>query len=228
MGNNTEIQPTNNQGLAKSKSEFLEIILLDLVPVILTLSFTILSWLIKNNLMPLLVSIQKSLQEIRDAESNPIPKLSPTHETKVKDLTWQILRGSGFNRISLYFVDKPKFSNGRKIVNAQSYSLWLEVCSRLTPMRKDFVLSFTLISEEINKLAAENQQYRYYANAYKGYISPVWLRDRKTKSYLIYLLSLDKGLGFIMCEQTKWVFGSHNRDNVIKLCSNINTIFLDT
>lgn len=225
MGNTTETRPTDNQDLAKSRSDFLELVLADLIPVIFTLSLTILSWLIKNNLIPLLASVQKSLQEMGDTEGNCAPKLSPPCEAEVKDLTWQILKESGFNRISLYFVEHPKFSNDRKVIHAQTYRLWLEVCSRLTPMRKDFTLSFALVSKEINGLTAENEQCRYYAHASKGDISPVWLRDRKTKSYLIYLISLEKGLGFILCEQTKWVFGCHKKDDVMDLCSSINAIF---
>lgn len=114
------------------------------------------------------------------------PKLSPNQESEIKGYMRQILATTSFNRVSLYFLDSPYINNN--LIQADSYTLWIEA-SKSIPMRKDTKLSFAYISEEFNRMIQAKITHKYYKNATEGLICQVWLRDRHTVSYGIYIIN---------------------------------------
>lgn len=108
----------------------------------------------------------------------------------------------GFNRATLFFLDQVKrHDNG---INAKTFSAWLEACSGCKKRQfSDSQNVYSYVSSEINTLLEDNKNYVFYWNKINGKICQVWLEDRKTSAYGLYLLDV-KYTGFILLERSRF------------------------
>ena len=103
---------------------------------------------------------------------------------------------------TLFFLDQVKrHDNG---INAKTFSAWLEACSGCKKRQfSDSQNVYSYVSSEINTLLEDNKNYVFYWNKINGKICQVWLEDRKTSAYGLYLLDV-KYTGFILLERSRF------------------------
>lgn len=108
----------------------------------------------------------------------------------------------GFNRATLFFLDQIKRHDDR--LNAKTFSAWLEACSGCKKRQfSDSQNVYSYVSSEINTLLESKKEYVFYWDRTNGKICQVWLEDRKTSSYGLYLIDV-KYAGFLLLERSRF------------------------
>jgi len=108
----------------------------------------------------------------------------------------------GFNRATLFFLDNVKKHNNG--LNAKTFSAWLEACSGCKKRQfSDSQNVYSYVSSEINTLLENKKDYVFHWNRVNGKVCQVWLEDRKTSAYGLYLIDV-KYAGFILLERSRF------------------------
>lgn len=153
------------------------------------------AWIIyflKTQIAPVLSSLS--------SKSNS-PFFTTKQEEELKSLLNDFTQ-IGFNRATLFFLDQIKRHDDR--LNAKTFSAWLEACSGCK--KRQFLDSqnvYSYVSSEINTLLESKKEYVFYWDRTNGKICQVWLEDRKTSSYGLYLIDV-KYAGFLLLERSRF------------------------
>lgn len=130
---------------------------------------------------------------------------SPFFTTKQEEELKSLLKDFtqiGFNRATLFFLDQTKRHDER--LNAKTFSAWLEACSGCKKRQfSDSQNVYSYVSSEINTLLENKKDYVFYWDRTNGKICQVWLEDRKTSSYGLYLIDA-KYPGFLLLERSRF------------------------
>lgn len=129
------------------------------------------------------------------------PFFTTKQEEELKSLLNEFTQ-IGFNRATLFFLDQIKRHDDR--LNAKTFSAWLEACSGCK--KRQFLDSqnvYSYVSSEINTLLESKKEYVFYWDRTNGKICQVWLEDRKTSSYGLYLIDV-KYAGFLLLERSRF------------------------
>ena len=129
------------------------------------------------------------------------PFFTTKQEEELKSLLNEFTQ-IGFNRATLFFLDQIKRHDDR--LNAKTFSAWLEACSGCK--KRQFLDSqnvYSYVSSEINTLLESKKEYVFYWDRTDGKICQVWLEDRKTSSYGLYLIDV-KYAGFLLLERSRF------------------------
>lgn len=130
---------------------------------------------------------------------------TPFFTTKQEEELKSILKDFteiGFNRATLFFLDNVKRHNNA--LSAKTFSTWLEACSGCKKRQfSDSQNVYSYVSSEINTLLENKKDYVFYWDRSNGKICQVWLEDRKTSAYGLYLIDT-KYTGFVLLERTKF------------------------
>lgn len=172
----------------------LEIALDLLFPALLAILFAYVNHVVKNNITPYLKQIAEKIQSDRKNR----PAFNPDQEAKIKEYMQDMLSDHDIDRVSLFFLDNPSVQNG--LIKADSFTLWIAAKKSIGNVSETSnELSFAFVSEEINRLAENDQKIASYNKIEDGRVCLVWLRDRKTTKYSFY--RTDK-FGFLLIEKT--------------------------
>lgn len=153
------------------------------------------AWIIyflKTQIAPVLSSLS--------SKSNS-PFFTTKQEEELKSLLNDFTQ-IGFNRATLFFLDQIKRHDDR--LNAKTFSAWLEACSGCKKRQfSDSQNVYSYVSSEINTLLESKKEYVFYWDRTNGKICQVWLEDRKTSSYGLYLIDV-KYAGFLLLERSRF------------------------
>lgn len=129
------------------------------------------------------------------------PFFTTKQEEELKSLLNEFTQ-IGFNRATLFFLDQIKRHDDR--LNAKTFSAWLEACSGCKKRQfSDSQNVYSYVSSEINTLLESKKEYVFYWDRTNGKICQVWLEDRKTSSYGLYLIDV-KYAGFLLLERSRF------------------------
>jgi len=142
--------------------------------------------------------IAPALSSLTTKSNTPFFTTKQEEELKsiLKDFT-QI----GFNRATLFFLDNVKRHNN--CLTATTFSAWLEACSGCRKRQfSDSQNVYSYVSSEINTLLENKKEYVFYWDRTNGKICQVWLEDRRTSAYGLYLID-SKYAGFVLLERSR-------------------------
>ena len=195
-------QPSQLQTLKQHTYEQgLEIVVDLLFPALITILFAYVNHVVKNNITPYLKQIAEKIQ----SEKNR-PTFKPEQEAKIKEYMRAILAKSDIDRVSLFFLDNPCVQNG--LIKADSFTLWIAAEKNIGSVNEsNNQLSFAFVSEEINRLAQNDQKIASYNKIEDGTVCLVFLKRRGTTGYSFYCTNK---YGFLLLEKVGNGFGLFN------------------
>jgi len=128
------------------------------------------------------------------------PFFTTKQEEELKSILKEFSR-IGFNRATLFFLDNVKRHNN--CLTATTFSAWLEACSGCRKRQfSDSQNVYSYVSSEINTLLENKKEYVFYWDRTNGKICQVWLEDRRTSAYGLYLID-SKYAGFVLLERSR-------------------------
>ena len=171
----------------------------------------------------LLVRLKKLKEKISNEYlATKTRKLKVSEFDKIKGILTKIILETKINRASVLLLNKYQIENGDVV--AESFSVAVQVVNGV-PEIGIFDEKFGYISQAINDLYENNIKYKWYNSREDGYVCAAWLRDRKTKSYGVFILDDTKGL--ILLEQKQStsfynIFNRKNHDQWVDKCKEID------
>ena len=226
MDNQRTDQPSLFQSLQRHIYEQgLEVAVDLLVPVLVTILFAYINHVVKDSITPYLKQIAEKIQSDRKNR----PTFNPDQEAKIKEYMRAMLAKSDIDRVSLFFLDNPHFHNG--LIKADSFTLWIASEKNIGSVNEpNNELSFAFVSEEINRLAQNNQKIASYNKIKDGKVCLVFLEKRGTTGYSFYctngygfLLIEKMGNGFRLFNNIKYFIGRKSFD-YLDYCNKIDQI----
>ena len=226
MDNQRTDQPSLFQSLQRHIYEQgLEVAVDLLFPVLVTILFAYINHVVKDSITPYLKQIAEKIQSDRKNR----PTFNPDQEAKIKEYMRAMLAKSDIDRVSLFFLDNPHFHNG--LIKADSFTLWIAAEKNIGSVNEsNNELSFAFVSEEINRLAQNNQKIASYNKIKDGKVCLVFLEKRGTTGYSFYctneygfLLIEKMGNGFRLFNNIKYFIGRKSLD-YLDYCNKIDQI----
>lgn len=195
----------------------------ELLPLIFTLIFTYINYLIGKKLIPF-------LEDFNNRSKKNILSFSPEQERLIKRYLRMMRDESRYHNISLWKLDNPSIDK-KGLINADSFSLWLEASSDREIFDSAF-LSFGFISEALNMMMQNNLIILKCHNISEGPICQMWLKKRGTNGYFLYRGSK---FTFILLEirelnlftQLSDIFARKAKDECLDYCIKIDEIIQD-
>lgn len=195
----------------------------ELIPLIATLVFTYINYLFGKKLIPF-------LEDFNNRSKKNILSFSPEQERLIKRYLRMMRDESRFHNISLWKLDNP-FIDKKGLINADSFSLWLEASSDRKIFNSAF-LSFGFISEALNLMKENNSVTLDCKDISEGPICQAWLKKRGTKAYFLYKGSK---FTFILLEIRKLnlfielgdIFARKAKNEYLDYCIKIDEIIQD-
>lgn len=151
--------------------------IMELLPLILTVIFTYINYLFGKKLIPF-------LEDFNNRSKKNILNFSPEQERLIKRYLRMMRDESRYHNISLWKLDNP-FIDKKGLINADSFSLWLESSSDKKIFNSVF-LSFGFISEALNMMVQNNLITLECHNISEGPVCQMWLKKRGTNGYFLY------------------------------------------
>lgn len=226
MDNQRTDQPSLFQSLQRHIYEQgLEVAVDLLFPVLVTILFAYVNHVVKNNITPYLKQIAEKIELDRKNR----PTFTPDQEAKIKEYMRAMLAKPDIDRVSLFFLDNPCVQNG--LIKADSFTLWIAAEKNIGSVNEpNNELSFAFVSEEVNRLAQNNQKIASYDKLEDGTVCLVFLKKRGATGYSFYctnkygFLLIEKvGNGFRLFNNIKYFIGGKSLD-YLDYCNKIDQI----
>ncbi|MFM6391986.1 MAG: hypothetical protein ACKPKJ_15320 [Dolichospermum sp.] len=184
-------------------------IAVDLVfPVLATFFFAYTNNFIKNN-----IAYLKQIAEKIQSNKKNRPTFSSDQQAEIKGYMRAMLVDPDIDNVSLFFLDNPCVQDNG-LIKADSFTLWIAAKKHIRNVTEpNNELSFAFVSEEINRLAEDDQKIASYDKVENGRVCLVWLRGRRTTKYKFYRT---EKFGFLLIEKV---------GNEFRLFNNIKNFF---
>lgn len=181
--------PSQNNDLSLVSSVASQLII-DAFPIFFSLISAWIIYLIKK-------SVKTLSDRINSMNTLNTPSFTTKEEEYIKSYLQELI-STGFNRVTLFFLDQTKRTD--KGIFADSFSTWIEVCSKTKKMQVlDNKCIYSYVSLQVNFLLESGDKY-VFSNIKNGKVCQTWLESRKTYSYMFYLIE-GKYVGFLLLER---------------------------
>ena len=197
-----------------------------IIPELIILLVTSFAAFASNQVLRQIKRLQKDIEN--DLINNKKQrKLSVSEFNQVKEIFYQTILFTGFNRISLFLLKNYSIVDNNLV--ATSFSVAAQVTNGLIELGV-FDEKIDYIVQGIDDLLDSQVKYKYFSHRDKGYICTAWLRQRHTISYGLFLLEEAKGI--ILLENREKLFNLklfsrfniNNNNNNNNLLNNLNKI----
>lgn len=197
-----------------------------IIPELIILLVTSFAAFASNQVLRQIKKLQKDIEN--DLINNKKQrKLSVSEFNEVKEILYQTILFTDFNRISLFMLKNYNIVNNTLI--ATSFSVAAQVTNGLVELGV-FDEKIDYIVQGINDLLDSQINYKYFSHRDNGYICTAWLRQRRTISYGIFLLQEAKGIILLENREELFnlklfnIFNINNNNNNNNLLNNLNKI----